>query len=188
MAQEFSIALTHEAVSSVVPEREALVWRDRRLTYADLTDRSRRLATYLRQAGLGVRRERSALANYESGQDHVGLYLLNGNEYLEGMLGAFKAPCAPVNVNYHPAVLDVIVCGRPSERWGSEIVAVAQVTSGGQVTEAELQAHLAQRLARYKLPKCWVFVNQVQRSPSGKADYRWARSVAEKASAQALRP
>ena len=90
----------------------------------------------------------------------------------------------------HPAVLDVLVCGRPSERWGSEIVAVVQLrlASGGQVTEAELQTHLAQRLARYKLPKCWVFVTQVQRSPSGKADYRWARSVAEKASAQALRP
>jgi acyl-CoA synthetase (AMP-forming)/AMP-acid ligase II len=87
-------------VSSVVPEREALVWRDRRFTYGGLTDRSRRLATYLRQAGLGVHRERPALANYESGQDHVGLYLLNGNEYLEGMLGAFKARCAPVNVNY----------------------------------------------------------------------------------------
>jgi acyl-CoA synthetase (AMP-forming)/AMP-acid ligase II len=90
----------------------------------------------------------------------------------------------------HPSVLDVLVCGRPSERWGSEIVAVVQLrlASGGQVTEAELQTHLAQRLARYKLPKCWVFVTQVQRSPSGKADYRWARSVAEKASAQALRP
>jgi len=558
MTQEFNIGLTHEAVSSVVPEREALVWRDRRFTYGGLTDRSRRLATYLRQAGLGVHRERPALANYESGQDHVGLYLLNGNEYLEGMLGAFKARCAPVNVNYryvadelcylfadagvrgliyhaafapvlsevrerlpglqvllqvddgsggpllagavdyeealasvppglpdvghspddlyvlytggttgmpkgvlwrqhdifmsamggrvpgvwdpvtsydgvreralagagaadtmvlipplmhgaaqwatfimmhlgvrvvipdenrradpadilravererasmitvvgnavmrplleemttgrydlsslaiignggarlmpelkervlaflpgllindsmgasetgaqashlsakgavstgrfsagpgavvltegldalhepghdgigwlgqsgwiplgylgdqektgrafpviggvryavpgdrarllgngdvevlgrdsvtintggekvfaeeveeaiasHPAVLDVLVCGRPSERWGSEIVAVVQLrlASGGQVTEAELQTHLAQRLARYKLPKCWVFVTQVQRSPSGKADYRWARSVAEKASAQALRP
>jgi acyl-CoA synthetase (AMP-forming)/AMP-acid ligase II len=100
MAQEFNIGLTHEAVSSVAGEREALVWRDRRLTYADLTDRSRRLATYLRQAGLGVRRERPALANYESGQDHVGLYLRNGNEYVEGMLGAFKARCAPVNVNY----------------------------------------------------------------------------------------
>ena len=558
MTQEFNIGLTHEAVSSVVPEREALVWRDRRFTYGGLTDRSRRLATYLRQAGLGVHRERPALANYESGQDHVGLYLLNGNEYLEGMIGAFKARCAPVNVNYryvadelcylfadagvrgliyhaafapvlsevrerlpglqvllqvddgsggpllagavdyeealasvppglpdvghspddlyvlytggttgmpkgvlwrqhdifmsamggrvpgawdpvrsyddvreralagagaadtmvlipplmhgaaqwatfimmhlgvrvvipdenrradpadilravererasmitvvgnavmrplleemktghydlsslvvignggarltselkervlaflpgllindsmgasetgaqashlsakgavstgrfsagpgavvltegldalhepghdgigwlgqsgwiplgylgdqektgrtfpviggvryavpgdrarllgngdvevlgrdsvtintggekvfaeeveeaiasHPAVLDVLVCGRPSERWGSEIVAVVQLrlASGGQVTEAELQTHLAQRLARYKLPKCWVFVTQVQRSPSGKADYRWARSVAEKASAQALRP
>jgi acyl-CoA synthetase (AMP-forming)/AMP-acid ligase II len=89
----------------------------------------------------------------------------------------------------HPAVLDVIVCGRPSERWGSEIVAVVQLASDGQVTEAELQAHLAPRLARYKLPKCWAFVNQVQRSPSGKADYRWASSVAARLpAATATRP
>lgn len=97
---EFNIALTHEAVSEALADREVLVWRDRRLTYADLTDRSRRLATYLHQAGLGLRQERGELANHESGQDHVALYLYNGTEYLEGMLGAFKARCASVNVNY----------------------------------------------------------------------------------------
>jgi fatty-acyl-CoA synthase len=100
MAQEFNMALTHEAVSGAIPEREVLVWRHRRFTYADLTGRSRRLATYLHRAGLGVRRDRSTLENHESGQDHVALYLYNGNEYIEGMLGAFKARCAPINVNY----------------------------------------------------------------------------------------
>ena len=54
----------------------------------------------LRQHGLGCHAERDGLANWESGQDHVALYLYNGNEYLEGMLGAFKARCAPFNVNY----------------------------------------------------------------------------------------
>lgn len=97
---EFNIALTHEAVSEVLADREVLIWRDRRLTYADLTERSRRLATYLHRAGLGLRKERGELANHESGQDHVALYLYNGTEYLEGMLGAFKARCASVNVNY----------------------------------------------------------------------------------------
>lgn len=98
--QEFNIALTHEAISEALADREAIVWRDRRLTYGDLTDRSRRLATYLHRAGFGVRRERADLAPHESGQDHVALYLYNGNEYLEGMLGAFKARCVSVNVNY----------------------------------------------------------------------------------------
>jgi acyl-CoA synthetase (AMP-forming)/AMP-acid ligase II len=97
---EFNIALTHEAVSATVPDREVLVWRDRRFTYADLTDRSRRLASYLHGRGLGVRTERSALQGHESGQDHLALYLHNGNEYVEGMLGAFKARVAPLNVNY----------------------------------------------------------------------------------------
>jgi acyl-CoA synthetase (AMP-forming)/AMP-acid ligase II len=97
---QFNIALAHEALSAAIPDREVLVWRDRRLTYADLTERSRRLASYLHGRGLGVRTERRDLAGHESGQDGVALYLHNGNEYLEGMLGAFKARVAPLNVNY----------------------------------------------------------------------------------------
>jgi fatty-acyl-CoA synthase len=54
----------------------------------------------LRRHGLGCFAERSRLANWESGQDHVALYLYNGNEYLEGMLGACKARAASFNVNY----------------------------------------------------------------------------------------
>ena len=78
----------------------------------------------------------------------------------------------------HPAVFDVIVCGRPSERWGNEVVAVVQVQPGAAVTEAELTSEAERHIARYKLPKAYVFVERVQRSPSGKADYRWAKSVA----------
>ena len=90
----------HEAVAAAVPDRECLVHRDRRLTWAQLTDRSRRLAAVLRAHGLGCHRERAELQRWESGQDHVALYLYNGTEYLEGMLGAFKARAVPVNVNY----------------------------------------------------------------------------------------
>ena len=97
---EFNIGLVHETVSAAIPDRECLVWKERRLTYADVTDRSRRLATYLRRAGLGCHTERSQLPGHLSGQDHVALYMYNGNEYIEGMLGAFKARVAPFNVNY----------------------------------------------------------------------------------------
>jgi len=95
-----NLAWLHEAIAAAAPDRECLVFRDRRLSWADVSDRTRRLADVLRGAGLGCHTERSALANWESGQDHVALYLFNGNEYLEGMLGAFKARCVPVNVNY----------------------------------------------------------------------------------------
>ncbi len=97
---DFNLAQVHEAVAAANPDRECIVWRDRRLTYAEVTDRSRRLANHLLGAGLGHHRERSDLAGHESGQDHVALYLHNGNEYLESMLGAFKARVAPLNVNY----------------------------------------------------------------------------------------
>jgi fatty-acyl-CoA synthase len=90
----------NEAVAAAIPDREMMVWRDRRLSYAQGAERSRRLANYLRGRGLGVKRERSELAGWESGQDHVALYLYNGPEYIEGMLGAFKSRTAPFNVNY----------------------------------------------------------------------------------------
>ncbi len=96
----FNLAVIHEAIAERIGEREAIVFRDRRLSWRELTDRTRRLADLLRSHGLGCRTERSELENWESGQDHVGLYLRNGNEYLEGMLGAYKARAAPFNVNY----------------------------------------------------------------------------------------
>ena len=95
-----NLAAIHEAIAAAVPEHECLVFGERRLSWADVSDRTRRLAALLRTAGLGCRRERAGLANHASGQDHVALYLYNGNEYLEGMLGAMKARCAPFNVNY----------------------------------------------------------------------------------------
>ncbi|CAN5476765.1 acyl-CoA synthetase [soil metagenome] len=81
-------------------------------------------------------------------------------------------------ISSHPAIMDVLVCGRPSERWGNEVVAVVQLAEGESVEEAELSAHANLAVARYKLPKAWVFVSEIQRSPSGKADYRWAKELA----------
>ena len=95
-----NLATIHEAIAAEIPDRDCLIYGDRRLSWADVTDRTRRLAAVLRAHGLGCHRERSSLAGHESGQDHVALYLYNGNEYLEGMLGAYKARCAPFNVNY----------------------------------------------------------------------------------------
>jgi 3-oxocholest-4-en-26-oate---CoA ligase len=97
---EFNLADIHEAVAATCPDRECILWRDRRLTYGEVTDRTRRLANYLVSRGLGVRAERDELCGWESGQSHLALYLYNCNEYLEGMLGAFKARVAPFNVNY----------------------------------------------------------------------------------------
>jgi fatty-acyl-CoA synthase len=97
---DFNLALVHEAIGAAIPDREALVFRDRRITFGQLRERTRRLAHHLIAQGMRTRRERSDLAPWESGQDHLALYLYNGNEYIEGMLGAFKARVAPINVNY----------------------------------------------------------------------------------------
>jgi len=97
---EFNLGLVVETVADAVPDREAVVWGDRRLTYDRVRERSRRLASYLHARGLGVHAERAGLARHESGQDHVGLYLYNGNEFIEGMAGSYLARVAPFNVNY----------------------------------------------------------------------------------------
>ena len=97
---EFNLATVHETVAATIPDRECIVWGDARLTFGQVTERTRRLASLLHDRGLGLETERSKLQPWESGQDHLGLYLFNGNEYVEGMLGAYKARVAPFNVNY----------------------------------------------------------------------------------------
>ncbi|MGK2949814.1 MAG: AMP-binding protein [Acidimicrobiales bacterium] len=98
--EELNLAAVHEAIAAVVPERECIVWRDRRLTWAEVTDRSRRFAALLGEHGLGLRRPHGEGPGWESPHDHVALYLHNGNEYLEALLGAAKARAVGVNVNY----------------------------------------------------------------------------------------
>ncbi len=93
-------AAAFQAIARAVPERECIVFRDRRLTYSSVHERSARLANLLAARGIGFRTERAALAGWESGQDHVALYLHNGNEYLEGMVGSALARAASCNVNY----------------------------------------------------------------------------------------
>src|SRR6478672_13844446 len=84
---EYNLADLWERVVDTVPERDALVCGDTRLTYGEADARIDRLAHFLRDQGIGA-------------GDHVALYLQNGVEYLEGMLAAFKIRAVPVNVNY----------------------------------------------------------------------------------------
>ena len=100
MPAQYPVAEIHEAIAATRPDAECLVFRDQRFTWAQVTERTRRLANHLIGAGLGCHTERSQLLGHESGQDHLAVYLHNGNEYLEAMLGSFKARVAPFNVNY----------------------------------------------------------------------------------------
>ena len=97
---QFNLARAFDTLVETLADRECIVWKDRRLTYGQVAERSRRLGSYLHARGLGVRTEREHLAGHESGQDHLALALYNGNEYLEGMLGSYRARVAPFNVNY----------------------------------------------------------------------------------------
>ncbi len=87
MKKAFNLADMFEMVADKVPNRDALVCGDARATYAQLDQRANQLAHYLAGCGVGP-------------GDHVGLYMYNCNEYLEGMMACFKLRAVPVNVNY----------------------------------------------------------------------------------------
>ncbi|MFJ3583122.1 acyl-CoA synthetase [Streptomyces sp. NPDC090127] len=79
----------------------------------------------------------------------------------------------------HPDVYDALVAGVPDATWGNHVAAVVQLRAGAPALDLEtVQTHCRTRLAGYKIPRQLVLTDAIQRSPSGKADYRWARSVA----------
>jgi 3-oxocholest-4-en-26-oate---CoA ligase len=78
----------------------------------------------------------------------------------------------------HPAVKDTLVVGLPDERWGSRVTAVVELEAGAEVSERELIDHVGLQLADYKRPRQVVFVDEVPRSPTGKADRKTAKEKA----------
>ncbi|MGW6569418.1 acyl-CoA synthetase [Streptomyces sp. NPDC054975] len=79
----------------------------------------------------------------------------------------------------HPDVYDALVAGVPDAKWGNHVAAVVQLRAGAPALDLEtVQTHCRTRLAGYKIPRQLVIADRIERSPSGKADYRWARSVA----------
>src|SRR6201993_2477607 len=96
----YTVPAVADAVAAAIGDRELIAQGDRRFTNAQIAERSTRLASYLHSPGLGCHTERSLLAGHEVGQDLLGIYAYNGNEYVEAMIGAWRARVAPFNVNY----------------------------------------------------------------------------------------
>jgi acyl-CoA synthetase (AMP-forming)/AMP-acid ligase II len=80
----------------------------------------------------------------------------------------------------HPSVFDAVVTGVKDELYGERVAAVVQPYDASPSVE-DLDAHCRSRLSGYKVPRTYAFVSELQRSPAGKADYRWARRIASEA-------
>ncbi len=79
--------------------------------------------------------------------------------------------CAEVEaaIYDHPAVYEAAVFGIPHQRLGEELVAAVLVKPGQSLDEADLQAHVRERLAGFKVPSRVVFVDtQLPRGATGK--------------------
>ena len=81
----------------------------------------------------------------------------------------------------HPDVADALVVGRPSDRFGQEVVAVVAPRTGATVEPAALREHVAGELARFKAPRAVAVCDEVPRLANGKADYVGAKEAARTA-------
>jgi fatty-acyl-CoA synthase len=100
MTAGFDLSTVFRTVAETIPDQQLFIWRDLRMTYAQMDARIDGVAHYLTSQGLGCHTERDQLSGHESGQDHIGLYVRNGNEYLEAMVAGYRARVAPFNVNF----------------------------------------------------------------------------------------
>ncbi len=79
----------------------------------------------------------------------------------------------------HPDVFDAVVVGVSDSRWGQRVAAVVQVREGRALHFEDIDRHCRTRVAGYKVPRELHVMDEIRRSPSGKADYPWAKELAE---------
>jgi len=106
-----------------------------------------------------------------------GRFVLLGRDSLVVNTGGEKVFVEEVEdaLKHCDGVVDVVVVGRPNERFGQEVVAIVALDPAAEPDGARLRAECAAHLARYKAPRAFLFVDRIRRHPSGKADYSWAR-------------
>ena len=78
----------------------------------------------------------------------------------------------------HPDIEDCVVVGVDDDRFGQTVVLVAAARPGHTIDAQQVIQYVGDQIAAYKAPRRVVVVDAVYRSPSGKADYRWALDAA----------
>jgi fatty-acyl-CoA synthase len=80
----------------------------------------------------------------------------------------------------HPDVFDAIVVGVTDQRFGEVVGAVVSPRAGHEVTLDQLAEYCRTAIAGYKVPRHLVVVDEVERTPAGKPNYRWAKDLANR--------
>ncbi len=137
-------------------------------------DAEKTAATFVTERG-----ERWALSGDEAMVEADGVIVLLGRG--SGSINTGGEKVYPEEVEQvlkgHPSVYDAVVVGVPDERWGQRVAAVVSPRVGDEPSFEDLQEHCRAHLAGYKIPRSVLLVDDVERGPTGKPDYGWARSV-----------
>lgn len=130
--------------------------------------------------------QRVVISGDRASVDPDGTLRLYGRDSLVVNTGGEKVFVEEVEevLRAHPDVADALVVGRPSERWGEEVVALVALRDGAVASPDGLHGLCATELARFKAPKEYIVVDRVRRLGNGKADYRWAKARATQKAVQ----
>jgi fatty-acyl-CoA synthase len=175
-----ALVLSADRRRVLAPGDEEIGWtaRSGRVPLGYLGDRERTEATFPELGGrrFAVPGDRATIAG-------DGTIRVLGRDALVVNTGGEKVFVEEVEkaLLRHPAVADVLVVGRPSERFGQEVVAIVQTRGGAPVSPGELRDFAARSIARFKAPRAVAFCDAIGRHATGKPDYRWARRMAESA-------
>jgi len=178
--REGGLVLSEDYSHFLAPGEQQVGWaaREGRIPLGYLNDPDATQKTFPEVAG-----KRVVISGDRASLESDGTLRLFGRDSLVVNTGGEKVFVEEVEevLRAYPAIADALVVGRPSERWGEELVALVEVRPeyASAATDSDpLHAHCTGQLARFKVPKEFIFVDRVQRLGNGKADYRWAKRVA----------
>ncbi|MFC6884231.1 MULTISPECIES: acyl-CoA synthetase [Actinomadura] len=178
MPRSADVAVLDESLRRVPPGSDAIgqLARTGRIPLGYWKDEAKTAKTFV----TGADGERWALQGDMARVDADGSIILLGRGSLVINTGGEKVFVEEVEaaLKTHPAVYDALVVGVPDDRLGSRVAAAVSLAAGAApVTPDELITHCRTAMAGYKVPRDIRIVDEVKRSPAGKADYRWARSL-----------
>jgi 3-oxocholest-4-en-26-oate---CoA ligase len=175
--REGALVLSEDYGHILAPGEQEVGWvaREGRIPLGYFNDPEATRKTFPEVAG-----KRVVISGDRAGLESDGTLRLFGRDSLVVNTGGEKVFVEEVEevLRAHPAIADALVVGRPSERWGEELVALVEVCDGADPGHKPLHTYCTTQLARFKAPKQFIFVDHVQRLGNGKADYRWAKRLA----------
>ena len=84
-----------------------------------------------------------------------------------------------LKLEQHREVHEAVIIGKPDDHWGEQVIAFV-VGNESNLTAHELENYCKERLANFKIPKSFHFIDSLPRNPTGKLLRRVLRERIDK--------